>query len=57
MNVSEKIHIQNAYKYSVEELQVLVKEAGFYPTNIWTDANQLYSIHYSICRYEAVKWT
>jgi dimethylhistidine N-methyltransferase len=42
----ESIHTENSYKYSVDEFKVLANEAGFDLVNVWSDANQLFSVHY-----------
>jgi len=41
----ETIHTENSYKYTVEEFHALAKQAGFYPQQVWTDAEQLFSVH------------
>jgi dimethylhistidine N-methyltransferase len=45
------IHTENSYKYSVEEFEHLARLAGFKLVNLWTDADNLFSVHY----YEIVK--
>ncbi len=45
----ETMHTENSCKYSVEELQQLARAAGFTPTHCWTDAEQLFSVHYLCC--------
>lgn len=42
----ETIHTENSYKYTINEFQTLAKKAGFSPVNVWTDKNNLFSIHY-----------
>ncbi|HYC46265.1 MAG TPA: L-histidine N(alpha)-methyltransferase [Burkholderiales bacterium] len=42
----ETIHTESSYKYSVEEFQSLAREAGFAPAHYWSDAQDLFSIHY-----------
>ncbi len=42
----ETIHTENSYKYSVPEFQDLARRAGFVPVQVWTDENDLFSIHY-----------
>lgn len=42
----ETIHTENSYKYSVAEFQGLAREAGFAPQRLWTDAQQLFAVHY-----------
>lgn len=42
----ETIHTENSCKYSVDEFQQLARDAGFNPEHCWTDAEQLFSVHY-----------
>jgi len=42
----ETIHTENSYKYSVTEFQELARNAGFTAQTCWTDARQLFSVHY-----------
>lgn len=42
----ETIHTENSCKYSVAEFQQLAREAGFAAAHCWTDAAQLFSVHY-----------
>jgi uncharacterized SAM-dependent methyltransferase len=42
----ETIHTENSYKYGIEEFQALAGRAGFTPVKVWTDADDLFSIHY-----------
>jgi dimethylhistidine N-methyltransferase len=41
----ETIHTENSYKYSVAQFQAMAKEAGYRPEAVWTDANELFSVH------------
>ena len=45
-SAGETIHTENSYKYSVSEFQQLARQAGFEPLRAWTDAQQLFSVHY-----------
>jgi dimethylhistidine N-methyltransferase len=45
-SAGEMIHTENSYKYSVSEFQQLARQAGFEPPRAWTDAQQLFSVHY-----------
>ena len=45
-SAGELIHTENAYKYSVQEFQALVQNCGFVPLKVWTDANNLFSLHF-----------
>ena len=42
----ETIHTENSYKYAIAEMQELGRSAGFVPRECWTDAEQLFSVHY-----------
>ncbi len=41
----ETIHTENSYKYTVEKFRLLVSAAGWQPTEVWTDADSLFSVH------------
>ena len=41
----ETIHTEISCKYSIAEFQELGKRAGFTPEKIWTDPEQLFSVH------------
>lgn len=42
----ETIHTESSYKFSVQEFQNLAKEANFIPKKVWTDEENLFSVHY-----------
>ncbi|WP_270181321.1 L-histidine N(alpha)-methyltransferase [Alkalihalobacillus sp. CinArs1] len=42
----ETIHTENSYKYSIDEFKNLALRSGFLSEAIWTDDDQLFSIHY-----------
>lgn len=42
----EMIHTENSYKYSIAEFQSVAQRAGFVSRKVWTDRNQLFSLHY-----------
>lgn len=42
----ESIHTENSYKYTIEEFQTVAGQAGFSPVHVWTDPDQLFSVHY-----------
>jgi dimethylhistidine N-methyltransferase len=42
----ESIHTENSYKFSIEEFQQLARDGGFRPEKTWTDADNLFSVHY-----------
>ena len=46
LRADETIHTENSFKYSVREFQGLARGAGLEPVECWTDAGQLFSIHY-----------
>lgn len=41
----ERIHTENSHKYTVAEFQDLARRAGWHPAEVWTDAEQLFSLH------------
>ncbi|HMH18290.1 MAG TPA: L-histidine N(alpha)-methyltransferase [Burkholderiales bacterium] len=41
----ETIHTEISCKYSIAEFQELGKRAGFSPEKVWTDPEQLFSVH------------
>lgn len=46
----ESIHTENSYKYGVEEFRTMSRDAGFSDEKTWTDAENLFSVHYLACR-------
>ena len=42
----ESIHTECSYKYSIAEFQALAESAGFKAIKVWTDIEQLFSVHY-----------
>ncbi|MCZ6846885.1 MAG: L-histidine N(alpha)-methyltransferase [Alphaproteobacteria bacterium] len=42
----ESIHTEDSHKYTVEEFHALAAEAGWRAFRHWTDADDLFSIHY-----------
>lgn len=42
----EHIHTENSYKYTVEEFVQLAGQAGFVSRKVWTDKDELFSLHY-----------
>ncbi|MDB5410527.1 MAG: dimethylhistidine N-methyltransferase [Rhodospirillales bacterium] len=42
----ERIHTEYSYKYTIPEFRDLARSAGFRPTMSWTDADDLFSVHY-----------
>jgi dimethylhistidine N-methyltransferase len=43
--VGETIHTENSYKYTVDEFKQLAVQAGFVPLHVWTDTQDLFSLH------------
>ncbi|MBU2582755.1 MAG: L-histidine N(alpha)-methyltransferase [Alphaproteobacteria bacterium] len=41
----EAIHTEHSHKYEIEGFQLLAQRAGWVPARVWTDADQLFSIH------------
>ncbi len=46
MAEGETIHTENSYKHSVTGFQDLAREAGFEPVHVWSDENNLFTLHY-----------
>ncbi len=44
----ETIHTESSCKYTVDEFQHLARAAGFDPRQVWTDANNWFSVHYLV---------
>ncbi len=42
----ETIHTENSHKFSVAEFQALAEECGFRSDRVWTDADELFSVHF-----------
>jgi len=42
----ETIHTENSHKYDIDEFQDMARQVGFVPKRVWTDADDLFSIHY-----------
>ena len=42
---SERIHVEDSWKYAVEDFQVLARSAGYRPARVWTDSAALFSVH------------
>ena len=45
----ESIHTENSYKYSVTQFQDLARSSDWQPGRVWTDADDLFSIHLLTC--------
>jgi L-histidine N-alpha-methyltransferase len=45
-SAGERVHVEYSHKFSVAEFQELARRAGFKPDAVWTDAAQMFSVHY-----------
>lgn len=45
-NAGERIHTENSHKYDIEEFQALGRAAGFEARAVWSDPDELFSVHY-----------
>ncbi len=52
-SAGEKLHTENSYKYSIEEFHSLAEASGYVAEEVWTDEQQLFSVHCLRC--EAAK--
>ena len=41
----ESIHTENSHKYSVADFGALARSAGWTPRRVWTDEQDLFSVH------------
>ena len=41
----ETIHTENSYKYSLRQFRDLARSADWLPQRVWTDGDQLFSVH------------
>ena len=41
----ECIHTENSYKYALGEFQDVARSAGWHPQRVWTDKDNLFSVH------------
>jgi dimethylhistidine N-methyltransferase len=44
-SAGETIHTENCYKYSVSQFRDLARTAGWLPGRVWSDAENLFSVH------------
>lgn len=42
----ETLRTEHSYKYTIAEFQDLARQAGFQPRHVWTDPQDLFSVHY-----------
>jgi len=45
----ERIHTEYSHKYSIDGFQELAREAGWTPEHVWTDDEQMFSVHQLKC--------
>ena len=45
-SAGDSIHTENSYKYTIDEFQALAQQAGFTPCRVWSDREDLFSLHY-----------
>jgi len=45
----ESIHTESSYKYNINEFHEIARQAGFKDKKVWTDKNELFSVHYLVC--------
>jgi len=43
-SAGESIHTENSYKYSVESFHHLASSSGFWPVEVWTDTQNMFSV-------------
>jgi dimethylhistidine N-methyltransferase len=46
----ETIHTENSYKFELTEFRELAASAGFVSERVWTDAGNLFSLHYLVAK-------
>lgn len=42
----ESIHTEDSFKYTIDGFRSLARSAGFVPDAVWTDPDQLFSVHW-----------
>lgn len=45
-NKDQSIHTESSYKYTISEFHKLAKQAGYTPVKVWSDEDNLFSVHY-----------
>lgn len=48
LSQGERIHVENSHKYTVPQFHELAGKAGWLPEEVWTDANDYFSLHYLV---------
>lgn len=54
IKAGETIHTENSHKYSISGFHRLAQCAGFKPVKVWTDRDNLFSIHYLQTQGESI---
>ncbi len=49
----ETLHTENSYKFTIDGLHALARQAGFRPGPVWTDRDRLFSLHWLIAPGES----
>ena len=57
LEAGDPIHTEYSYKYTIDQFQSLANRAGFAQGSVWTDAEQLFSLHYLEVRETAAAVT
>ncbi len=42
----ERLHAEHSYKYGIDQFQEMARTAGFRPADVFTDPDELFSVHY-----------
>jgi len=45
-HAGERIHVEDSCKYSIDGFRGIARAAGFRPEAVWTDPDQLFSVHW-----------
>ncbi len=46
LKAGERIHVENSHKFTIPRFKALAKDAGWTSAQVWTDQNDLFSMHY-----------
>ena len=41
----ERLHVEDSHKYAPDDFRALARSAGYAPEAMWTDADELFSVH------------
>ncbi|WP_321849489.1 L-histidine N(alpha)-methyltransferase [Burkholderia diffusa] len=45
-DAGEHIHTENSHKFTIDGFHAIARRAGFEPDTVWTDADNLFSVHW-----------